>query len=117
MIHMDYKRLPLLKGQSKTGPREHMFVTIDDFSPELFATVMPDKTAGSAARFLEQVLEECARQPIRIAAKNFKGIQSITLLRSCARGTASSRKSPARFVNGHNWVKPPKVLGNLTPGK
>ena len=53
---MDYKRLPLLKGQSKTGPREHMFVTIDDFSPELFATVMPDKTAGSAARFLGQVL-------------------------------------------------------------
>ena len=58
--HMDCKCLPLLEGQSKTGPREYMFVAIDDFSRELYAAVMPDKTAGSAARFLEQVLEECA---------------------------------------------------------
>ena len=57
---MDCKCLPLLEGQSKTGPREYMFVAIDDFSRELYAAVMPDKTAGSAARFLEQVLEECA---------------------------------------------------------
>lgn len=34
----------------------HMYVTIDDFSRELYAAVMPDKTAGSAARFLGQVL-------------------------------------------------------------
>lgn len=27
------------------------------------------------------------------------------------------RKSPARFVDGCNWVKPHKAPGNLTPGE
>lgn len=37
----DTKRLPLLKGESQTVPRD---VAIDDFSKELFAAILPDKT-------------------------------------------------------------------------
>ena len=36
-----------------------MFVAIDDFSRELYAAILPDKTQNSSKAFLEQVLEEC----------------------------------------------------------
>ena len=48
-----------MEGQSRTGPREYLFVAIDDFSRELYAAILPDKTQTSAWTFLEQVLEEC----------------------------------------------------------
>jgi len=60
MLHGDTKRLPLLEGQSTQAQREYLFVAIDDFSRELFAAILPDKTQHSAQRFLEQVIEECA---------------------------------------------------------
>ena len=44
MIHGDTKRLPLLENQKITEKREYLFVAIDDFSRELFVTIMPDKT-------------------------------------------------------------------------
>lgn len=59
MIHGDTKRLPLLKGESPTGKREYLFVAIDDYSRELFAAILPDKTQDSAKAFLDQVYEEC----------------------------------------------------------
>ena len=59
MLHVDTKRLPLLKGEKKTGEREYLFVAIDDFSRELYAAILPDKSALSAATFLRQVVEEC----------------------------------------------------------
>ena len=59
MIHFDTKRLPLLKGEDNTMPREYMFVGIDDFSRELYVGILPDKTQQSAAEFLQQVLDEC----------------------------------------------------------
>ena len=59
MLYGDTKRLPLLKGQSAFGRREYLFVAIDDFSRELYAAILPDKTQDSAKVFLEQVLEEC----------------------------------------------------------
>lgn len=60
MLHVDTKRLPLLKGQKSTDAREYLFVGIDDFSRELYAAMMPDKTAFSAAKFLqEHVIELC----------------------------------------------------------
>jgi transposase InsO family protein len=34
-------------------------VAIDDFSRELYAAILPDKTQNSGKVFLEQVLEEC----------------------------------------------------------
>lgn len=60
MFHGDTKRLPLLKGQSPFEKREYLFVAIDDYSRELFAAILPDKTQHSAKDFLDQVIEECA---------------------------------------------------------
>jgi len=59
MMHSDQTRLFLLKGESSFSKPEHLFVAIDDFSRELYAAIMPDKTQYSAANFLKQVLEEC----------------------------------------------------------
>ena len=59
MLHGDTKRLPLLEGQKSLERREYLFVAIDDFSRELYAAILPDKTQLSARCFLEQVLEEC----------------------------------------------------------
>ena len=59
MVHFDTKRLPLLKGETKTLPRDYLFIGIDDFSWELYAAILPDKTQNSAATFLVQVIEEC----------------------------------------------------------
>ena len=85
-----------------------MYVTIDDFSRELYAAVMPDKTAGSAARFLGQVLGGGCTCTIETAytdnGKEFQG------------NPEHRRKSQARFVNDCNGVKPHKALGTLTPG-
>lgn len=59
MIHADTTRLPLLKGESPFNKPERLFVAIDDFSRELYAAILPDKTQYSAAKFLEQVVNEC----------------------------------------------------------
>lgn len=61
MVHVDCARLPLLRGESRTSHRyEYLFVGIDDYSRELFAAILPDKTAASARSFLDQMVEECA---------------------------------------------------------
>jgi len=59
MIHFDTKRLPLLKGESGTDSREYLFIAIDDFSRELYASIQKDKSQFSSIKFLEQVIEEC----------------------------------------------------------
>jgi len=59
MLHMDTKRLPVLKGESPKQKHEYLFVGIDDFSRELYVAIMPDKTQYSAEKFLKQVLDEC----------------------------------------------------------
>jgi len=59
MVHVDTVRLPLLKGEVKTQQRQYLFVGIDDYSRELYAAIMPDKTSSSAQTFLLQMLEEC----------------------------------------------------------
>lgn len=59
MIHFDTKRLPILKGESPKLNHEYLFIAIDDYSRELYATIMPDKTQYSAEKFLKQVLDEC----------------------------------------------------------
>ena len=58
-VHFDTKRLPLLKGGVRTLPRDYLFVGIDDFSRELYAAILPDKTQNSATTFVKQVIEEC----------------------------------------------------------
>lgn len=59
MIHGDTKRLPLLEGEKPTETREYLFVAIDDYSRELYAAILPDKTQYSAEKFLKQVMDEC----------------------------------------------------------
>lgn len=59
MFHIDTKRLPILKGESPHETHEYLFVAIDDFSRELYAAILPDKTQYSSEKFLKQVLEEC----------------------------------------------------------
>lgn len=54
MLHLDTKRLPLLRGEAAVQPREYLFVAIDDFSRTAFADIFPDKTAYSAAMFLAE---------------------------------------------------------------
>jgi transposase InsO family protein len=86
MIHFDTKRLPLLKGEEGTSPREYLFVGIDDFSRELYAAILPDKTQDSAATFLEQVVEEC---PYTIECtysdngKEYKGTENHAFVALC----------------------------------
>jgi transposase InsO family protein len=60
MMHFDTKRLPLLKGETPRQNHEYLFIGIDDFSRELFAAILPDKTQYSSEKFLRQVLSECA---------------------------------------------------------
>ncbi len=59
MVHFDTKCPPLLKGESPKETDEYLFVAIDDFSRELYATILPDKTQYSSETFLRQVLDEC----------------------------------------------------------
>lgn len=59
MIHVDTVRLPRLMGETHRMQPSYLFVGIDDFSRELYAAIMPDKTSLSSQRFLQQMLEEC----------------------------------------------------------
>ena len=59
MMHFDTKRLPLLEGETPRENHEYLFVAVDDFSRELYAAILPDKTQYSSERFLKQVLDEC----------------------------------------------------------
>jgi len=59
MIHSDNLRLPTLKGESIFQQPERLYIAIDDFSRELYAAILSDKTQYSAAKFLQQVLDEC----------------------------------------------------------
>jgi transposase InsO family protein len=54
MLHLDTKRLPLLRGEAIVQPREYLFVAIDDYSRTAFADIFPDKTSYSAAMFLAE---------------------------------------------------------------
>ncbi len=76
MVHFDCRRLPLLEGQLAQTQRDYLFIAIDDFSRELFAAILPDKTQYSSKQFLDQVLEECAysiEQSYSDNGKEFKG--------------------------------------------
>lgn len=59
MVHLDTKRLPLLRGEAVVQPREYLFVAVDDHSRFAFADIFPDKTSYSAAIFLDEVRQFC----------------------------------------------------------
>jgi transposase InsO family protein len=56
MVHLDTKRLPLLRGEAVIQPREYLFVAIDDYSRWLYADIFPDKTSYSAAIMLTETM-------------------------------------------------------------
>ena len=73
MVHVDTKRLPLIKGQNNTQPREYLFIAIDDYSRELYAAILPDKTQFSSAQFLtEHLLAQCPYEIDYIYSDNGK---------------------------------------------
>ena len=59
MMHSDNTELPMLEGEKLADKPETLYVAIDDFSRELYAAILPDRTQYSSAAFLTQVLEEC----------------------------------------------------------
>ncbi|QOJ20130.1 MAG: transposase family protein [Gammaproteobacteria bacterium] len=82
LVHLDTKRLPLLKGQSANKPREYLFVAIDDFSGEFF----PDKTQYSAACFLIATVAQCPYQIDCTYSDNgteFKGTDDHAFVKAC----------------------------------
>lgn len=66
MVHFDSKKLSRVENDDKSLKRESLFVAIDDYSRELFADILPDKSQESSSVFLETVIElapyeiECA---------------------------------------------------------
>lgn len=86
LIHFDTKRLPLIKGENKDSNREYLFVAIDDFSRELYADILPDKTQFSSSNFLTDVIEQC---PYTIEytysdnGKEYKGTQNHAFVSIC----------------------------------
>jgi len=86
MIHFDTKRLPVLDGEAQTQRKEHLFVAIDDFSRELYAAILPDRTQYSSARFLKQVVDECPYE-IEYAysdnGKEYRGTESHAFAQAC----------------------------------
>jgi len=87
MVHVDTKRLPLLKGQQSTDARESLFVAIDDFSRELYAAILPDKTQDSAAHFLiDTVIAQCPYTVECVYSDNgkeYKGTDSHAFVSAC----------------------------------
>lgn len=59
MLHADTVLLPRINQEDANERREHLFVAVDDFSRELYAAILPNKTQESAAAFGAQVLAEC----------------------------------------------------------
>jgi len=70
LLHMDTKRLPLLKGQTRRDDYQYLFVAIDDYSRELYAGIYSDKSNWSSSSFLQQVLRECPYTIERILTDN-----------------------------------------------
>jgi len=86
LVHFDSKRLPLIKGEDQTQPREHLFVAIDDYSRELYAGIFPDKTQYSAELFLRQVADECpytVEYAYSDNGKEFKGVNQHAFVKAC----------------------------------
>ena len=105
MMHFDTKRLLLLKGERKDKLRDYLFVGIDDFSRELYAAILPDKTQASAATFLTQVIEEC---PYTLECaysdngKEYKGTSTQAFVALCAANG---------IMQGFTRVKRPQTNG------
>ena len=105
MIHFDTKRLPLLKGESPKSNYEYLFIGIDDFSRELYAAILQDKTQYSAEKFLNQVLEECPYTIEQAYSDNgleYRGNQEHAFVKLCQDNSIEQRFTKVRhpYTNG-----------------
>jgi len=105
MIHFDTKRLPLLKGESPKLNHEYLFIGIDDFSRELYAAILQDKTQYSAEKFLNQVLEECPYTIEQAYSDNgleYRGNQEHAFVKLCQDNSIEQRFTKVRhpYTNG-----------------
>ncbi|MBS9778000.1 MAG: transposase family protein [Gammaproteobacteria bacterium] len=95
LLHVDTKRLPLLKGQSKTTQRDYLFVAIDAFSRELYADILPDKSQFSSAQFLsDNVLAQCPYEIDYVYSDNgkeYKGTENHAFVSLCAQNNIGQR--------------------------
>ena len=83
MVHVDTKRLPAIRGEAV---REYMFIGIDDFSRELYADILPDKSLYSATAFLHRLVDECPYTIEVIYSDNgteYKGTQQHEFVKAC----------------------------------
>ena len=86
LMHFDTKRLPVLEGEEQIQRREYLFVAIDDFSRELYAAILPDRTQHSSAAFLKQMVDEC---PYEIDytysdnGKEYRGTENHEFVQAC----------------------------------
>jgi transposase InsO family protein len=86
LVHFDTKRLPVLDGEAQTQRREHLFVAIDDFSRELYAAILPDRTQYSSASFLQQVVDECPYEIDYVYTDNgkeYRGSENHEFVQTC----------------------------------
>lgn len=83
MIHVDTKRLPVIQGERA---REYLFVAIDDFSRELYADILGDKSQYSSTAFLHRIVDECPYTIEVIYSDNgteYKGTTNHEFVKAC----------------------------------
>lgn len=94
MMHVDTKRLPILTGETPHDTHEYLFVGIDDFSRELYAAILLNKTRYSAASFLNQILVECPYTIEQIYSDNgteYRGTEDHAFMRICRENRIEQR--------------------------
>lgn len=94
MVHVDTKRLPILEGETPRDTHEYLFVGIDDFSRELYAAILPNKTQYSAETFLKQVLDECPYTIEQIYSDNgteYRGTKDHAFMKLCSENNIEQR--------------------------
>ena len=114
LVHLDTKRLPLLRGEAKTDRREYLFVAIDDHSRWLYADIFPDKTSYSAAIFVDEMSQSV---PFNIHAlysdngSEYKGSKSHPLVQWCKKNDKKQYYTQVK----HPWTngKAERVIRTL----
>ena len=118
LLHLDTKRLPLLRYETRLDDREYLFVAIDDYSRELYAGIYPDKSSWSSARFLASVLQQCPYTIERTLTDNgteYKGrFGEHEFMRAC--GEAGIKQSFTRVRTPQTNGKAERVIRTLMEG-
>ena len=115
MIHVDTKRLPLLKGQTTMTRREYLFVGIDDYSRELYCAIYPDKSQFSSAKFLqEDIINPCPYMIDCIYSDNgteYKGTKEHAFVKVCHQNNINQKFT--RTANPQTNGKAERVIRTL----